>query len=100
MSHFVVAVVTKNVADLKNALQPFHEYECDGVDDEYVQDIDRTEEALKAFSEATEVRLRRTSDGTLHNRFDEKGEWKPEFSQPEVDSMFPSLNRRVEFIPE
>lgn len=38
MSHFSVLVVTKtaDAEELKKALQPYHEYECTGVEDEYV----------------------------------------------------------------
>ena len=49
MSHFGVLVVG---ADIEKQLQPYHEFECTGVDDEYVQDIDRTadvEENVQRF---------------------------------------------------
>lgn len=52
MSHFSVLVIgPTNEAELKAALQPFHEFECTGEDDQYVQDIDLTEEFRKEFSE-------------------------------------------------
>ena len=47
MSHFTVLVVTDEEPDdaiLSAALQPFHEFECTGTDDQYIQDIDITEE--------------------------------------------------------
>lgn len=76
MSHFAVIVITppspEPFADvLRKQLQPYHEFECTGIDDEYVQDIDRTEEALEAFNadkntylvnEATGQRLRPYDD--------------------------------------
>ncbi len=43
MSHFTVLVVTDTPEEVDKVLQPFHEYECTGVDDEYVHDVDRTE---------------------------------------------------------
>jgi hypothetical protein len=47
MSHFTVGVITpaKPTDDeLKAALQPFHEFECTGEDDQYVTDVDVTDE--------------------------------------------------------
>ncbi|MGG4604333.1 hypothetical protein ACLPHM_06015 [Paenalcaligenes sp. Me131] len=41
MSHFAVLVIGPNV---KEQLQPYHEFECTGEDDQYVQDVDITEE--------------------------------------------------------
>lgn len=36
MSHFTVLVVTDTPEQVESALQPFHEYECTGINDEYV----------------------------------------------------------------
>ena len=44
MSHFVVAVVTPTLDALEATLQPYHEFECTGEDDQYVQDVDLTDE--------------------------------------------------------
>lgn len=41
MSHYSVLVVGN---DIEKALQPFHEYECTGIEDEYVVDVDKTDE--------------------------------------------------------
>jgi hypothetical protein len=43
MSHFTVLAIGE---DVEKQLAPFHEFECTGIDDEYVQDIDITEEVL------------------------------------------------------
>lgn len=97
MSHFTVTVITDSQPtqeQLAAALQPFHEFECTGIEDEYVVDVDRTEEALKEFADATETRLR-GPDGTIHSRFTPQGEWKLEFSEPDPDRE----GRRREFIP-
>jgi hypothetical protein len=52
MSHFPVLVVTKTGSqeELENALQPFHEYECTGVNDEYVIFVDETAELLENYN--------------------------------------------------
>lgn len=44
MSHFPVLVIGRNVAE---QLQPYHEYECTGINDQYVQDVDITEKVLE-----------------------------------------------------
>lgn len=41
MSHFAVLVV----GEVEHNLAPFHEFECTGTDNEFVQDVDQTEEA-------------------------------------------------------
>lgn len=41
MSHFTVLVIGENVDD---QLAPFHEFECTGQNDQYVQDVDVTDE--------------------------------------------------------
>ena len=47
MSHFSVMVVGNNVESL---LAPFHEFECTGKDDEFVVDVDSTEE-VKGYAD-------------------------------------------------
>ena len=44
MSHFSVIVIGDNVERL---LQPYHEFECTGDNDEFVQDVDMTDEVLE-----------------------------------------------------
>lgn len=44
MSHFTVMVIG---ADVEKQLQPYHEFECTGTDDKYVQDVDITQEIVK-----------------------------------------------------
>lgn len=46
MSHFAVMVIGP---DVESQLAPFHEFECTGYDDEYVQEIDMTDEVLADF---------------------------------------------------
>jgi hypothetical protein len=47
MSHFTVAVFTDGKKDIEELLAPFHEFECTGEDDQYVQDIDITQEIIE-----------------------------------------------------
>lgn len=46
MSHFTVMVIGP---DVKAQLAPFHEFECTGQDDQFVVEVDRTEEARKGY---------------------------------------------------
>lgn len=57
MSHFTVTVITPNGTDeeLRRILQPFHEYECTGNNDQYVVNVDLTEEARHDFESATKT---------------------------------------------
>ncbi|AFN39094.1 hypothetical protein G167_gp60 [Burkholderia phage BcepMigl] len=96
MSHFAVMVIGSNI---EQQLQPYHEFECTGEDDEFVQDIDKTEEARAEFDERTETRLK-AQDGTLHDFFDGNGNWRPEFSQPDPDAPPFAPDRRVRLVPE
>lgn len=51
MSHFAVMVIGP---DVEAQLQPFHEFECTGEDDEYVQEVDITDEVLVDFERFAE----------------------------------------------
>ena len=48
MSHFTVMVIGENPEDL---LQPFHEYECTRIEDEYVKFVPAEEDIEKEFKE-------------------------------------------------
>lgn len=68
MSHFAVCVVTKEVPServLSTALQPFHEFECTGENDKYVQDIDETEKKRAEYASSTTKMVRKTIDGAV-----------------------------------
>lgn len=74
MSHFSVIVATKEYPTekvLEYELQPFHEFECTGKDDEFVQDIDETEK-LRADWETDTTRRLRDQDGGLHEPWDNR----------------------------
>lgn len=66
MSHFFVLVIGPNV---DAQLQPYHEYECTDIRDEYVVDVDVTDKALEEFNKRKAVV--RLSDGTVKSRWDE-----------------------------
>lgn len=71
MSHFTVLVVGENP---EAQLAPYHEFECTGRDDQYVIDVDVTEEYQKEFEEQTATAI-------------EEGE-TPESAEDFVDSWY------------
>ncbi len=95
MSHFSVLVITdqKPTQDvLAKVLQPWHEYECTGVDDEYVVDVDVTDKLMEEWNKP--VAAVRLADGRLLSRYstelytgrkwdDVLRQYKPAFKLPE-----------------
>lgn len=68
MSHFSVIVIGENPED---QLAPYHEFECTGRDDQYVQDIDKTEELRSEYNSKTTVRLK-TPEGTFVSPYEDE----------------------------
>ena len=63
MSHFTVLVVTESQEQVTTALQPFHEYECTGTEDEYVRFVE-SEETLEELQEEHQRHLKEYPDST------------------------------------
>lgn len=70
MSHFSVAVFHRQDEDIAKILQPYHEFECTGTDDQYVVDVDITEDVINDYRNGTSSRIR-DEDGKLHDRYDD-----------------------------
>lgn len=81
MSHFSVLVVGDNVED---QLAPFHEFECTGEDDQYIQEIDQTEEARAEYGSNTERRMK-DPEGNLHDPYTKDGDCDPQFYREPTD---------------
>lgn len=62
MSHFTVLVIGQNP---EKQLQPFHEFECTGEVDQFVQSVDQLQEAIEGFSGSKKTK-HKAPDGTLH----------------------------------
>lgn len=86
MSHFTVMVVTDDNKEetIAKALQPFHEFECTGTNDEFVKDVDITEERREEYNNDTVNKIK-MSDGTLEYPYDEKF-YRPA-TQSEIDRI-------------
>lgn len=75
MSHFAVAVITDKqptIELLTEILQPWHEYECTGVKDQYVIFEDHHDEIVKEWNEKTEERLFHKATGEMVSRYDDR----------------------------
>lgn len=78
MSHFSVIVETKEPPTedvIGLIMQPWHEFECTGIDDQYVQEIDKTAEAIEGYKSATKSMVR--VDGVLVSAWDDRFYRKP-----------------------
>lgn len=97
MSHFSVMVVTDHKptdTELGNILQPWHEYEYTGIDDEYVVDVDITEEAEHEWLEGT-TRVLKMPNGTYESRYDDKF-----YTGEPEDELGKRTGRRAFVMPE
>lgn len=68
MSHFSVLVIGPNV---EQQLAPYHEFECTGIDDQYVQEIDETEDRRDEFKTAKRSVVR-CPNGELISPYDDR----------------------------
>jgi hypothetical protein len=73
VSHFSVLVIGP---DVEAQLQPYHEFECTGTDDQYVQNVDITEKAREEFSESTTLRMADPS-GKLFDAYEDRFYFDP-----------------------
>lgn len=95
MSHFSVMVIGR---DVDRAMAPYHEFECTGVDNEFVVNVDITKTAREAYEKDTCERLR-DAGGALHSFFTAEGNWVPQFSQPDPDRKY-DKSARTYFVPD
>lgn len=82
MSHYSVAVITRCQPTerlLHDILSPWHEFECTGQDDGYVQNIDKLQEAMDQYSTATATLVIQRPDGTKASAFNDQGGYSDEF---------------------
>jgi len=95
MSHFSVLVIGPNVDE---QLAPYHEFECTGLDNEFVQDVDVTERYHKDYMDR-KAQMLRGPDGQLHSFFTPEGNWDPRFSTPAPSDNKWDKGRRQKFVP-
>jgi hypothetical protein len=74
MSHFTVMVVTPSKPtseSIAEIMQPFHEFECTGVSDQYVVKVDQMAEARTEYEKDTES-MYRDPAGNLHKAYEDE----------------------------
>jgi hypothetical protein len=64
--------------DYEGQLARYHEFECTGISDQYVSDVDITEKARALYEEDTTTRLQ-SPDDKIHAMFTKQGEYKKRF---------------------
>jgi len=69
MSHFTCLVIGD---DYEKQLQPYHEFECTGTDDEYVVDVDKTEELRAEFIEDQTTIVVNEQTGETFGAYDDR----------------------------
>jgi hypothetical protein len=69
MSHATVLVIGKDVDAL---LQPYHEYECTGVDDEFVVFVDHHDELLDEWNTKKDTMWMKTATGEKFSIYDDR----------------------------
>lgn len=72
MSHFAVLVITDEKPSselLEKIMAPWHEFECTGRDDQYIIDVDLTDESREEYEKYTE-RVYVDAEGKRHDPYD------------------------------
>lgn len=90
MSHFTCLVVTDEnptTEVLSQTLMPWHEFECTGLDNEYVVDVDETEKLRDEWREGT-TRRYVDPDGVHHDPYDDRFYRDPTPAEQEQKGQF------------
>ncbi|UGY15215.1 zinc finger-like domain-containing protein [Bradyrhizobium septentrionale] len=96
MSHFAVLVISPTELTketIKPMLQPWHEFECTGFDDQYVVDVDKTEEVLAEYREQTRSMIR-SPDGIQVAAHDDRFYRNPTEQEQQIMGKVPGTGSR------
>lgn len=98
MSHFTVLVIGD---DVEKQLQPYHEYECTGIEDEYVIDVDTTNEVKEYLERELFVGLRK-DNGKIDDQYykEQANEYLTEWKKMTRLEYFQSKDMSPEEIEE
>jgi hypothetical protein len=69
MSHFTVLVIGP---DVEKQLQPYHEYECTGIEDEYVVDVNKNDEVNEYLNRELFVGISKSSGETDYQYYEDR----------------------------
>lgn len=93
MTHFVVMVIGN---DWEKQLAPFHQFECTGINDEYVIDIDETETHLNEYNTETQSMMKNLATGKVLSKYNEQF-YRPATAE---ELAVNSFRNEVHFVPE
>lgn len=82
MSHFTTIVFCNNPSDLEKKMAPYHEFECTGLNNEYVVDVDITSRVLQEYEENT-TRCVVFPDGTIKSKYSDEFHTTGDFVLPD-----------------
>ncbi|ENI5907192.1 hypothetical protein BHR43_17680 [Aeromonas salmonicida subsp. salmonicida] len=95
MSHFAVMVIGQNV---ENQLAPYHEFECTGTVDQYVQTIDRLPSLLEDYAKDTHSMLR-GPEGELVSAYDDRF-YREKTEEEKKGKTHLDASSKIRFVPE
>lgn len=97
MSHFSVMVIGD---DPEKQLAPYHEFECTGVNDEHVVEVDQTDEARQEYEADTETLYRNTTTGQLESCYNDKGNYREGWYEEKPHDLIPGHTDKRLKVPE
>ena len=95
MSHFSVMVIGQ---DVEKQLAPYHEFECTGTVNEYVQTIDQLPDLLESFNKNTRTMLR-GPEGELVSAYDERF-YREQTEEEKKGKSHLDASSKIRFVPE
>lgn len=96
MSHFTVLVIGENP---EQQLAPYHEFECTGRDDQYIQEIDITDELRKDYETKITTRLINSKTGENLSSCDSRFYRSPTSEELEKDKSIMYWNK-IKDVPD
>ena len=96
MSHFTCLVIGDNYEE---QLQPFHEFECTGTNDEHVVEVDVTEDARATYESEIDSMCRNDVTGEIVGRYDDRFYRETTEAKKEGARLF-DLNGKIHTVPE
>src|SRR6478736_5292678 len=92
MSHFSVLVIGP---DYEKQLAPYHEFECTGVDDEFVKEVDDTEQQREEFLSQKTTRYKNLATGQLETPWTAEGNFREGWYEEQPDEIFKHKQKKL-----
>jgi hypothetical protein len=92
MSHFSVIVIGP---DYEKQLAPYHEFECTGIDDEHVIEVDDTDKMRAEYLARKTTRYRNLATGELETPWTAEGDFRDGWYEEEPDPLFKVKQKKL-----